>query len=101
MSSLSYWVCWVESLAIKITRFEDNIEVWQEARKLVNPVYEAINASETFARDFRLVGQIQDAAGSSKHNIAEGFDSETSPEFVRFLSVGKSLFHNVTLNPEP
>ena len=48
---------------MKITRFEDNIEVWQEARKLVNLVYDAINASETFARDFRLVGQIQDAAG--------------------------------------
>ena len=47
---------------MKITRFED-IEAWQEARKLVNLVYEAINASEIFARDFGLKGQIQDAAG--------------------------------------
>ena len=31
-----------ESLAVKITRFEDN-EAWQEARRLVNLVYEAIN----------------------------------------------------------
>jgi hypothetical protein len=30
----------------------EDIEVWQEARKLVNIVYEAINAGETFAGDF-------------------------------------------------
>jgi four helix bundle protein len=36
-----------------------------------------------------LKGQIQDAAGSSMHNIAEGFDSETNPEFVRFLRYAK------------
>ncbi len=42
-----------------------------------------------FARDFGLRGQIQDAAGSSMHNIAEGFDSETNPEFVRFLRYAK------------
>ena len=33
--------------------------------------------------------QIQDAAGSSMHNIAEGYDSETNPEFVRFLRYAK------------
>ncbi|MCJ7685304.1 MAG: four helix bundle protein [Desulfobacteraceae bacterium] len=33
--------------------------------------------------------QIQDAAGSSMHNIAEGFDSETNPEFIRFLRYAK------------
>jgi four helix bundle protein len=36
-----------------------------------------------------LKGQIQAAAGSSMHNIAEGFDSETNPEFVRFLRYAK------------
>ena len=41
------------------------------------------------ARDFGLKGQIQDAAGSSMHNIAEGFDSETIPEFVRFFRYAK------------
>jgi len=38
---------------------------------------------------FGLKGQIQDVAGSSMHNIAEGFDSETNPEFVRFLRYAK------------
>ena len=42
-----------------------------------------------FARDFGLKRQIQDAAGSSMHNIAEGFDSETNPEFIRFLRYAK------------
>jgi four helix bundle protein len=42
-----------------------------------------------FAQDFGLKGQIQNAAGSSMHNIAEGFDSETNMEFVRFLRYAK------------
>ena len=32
-----------------------------------------------FAKDYGLKKQIQDAAGSWMHNIAEGFDSETNP----------------------
>jgi len=52
---------------MKITRFED-IEAWQEARKLVNLVYDAINANEKFGKDFRLVNQIQGAAFSTMAN---------------------------------
>ncbi len=52
---------------MKITRFED-IEAWQEARKLVNLVYEAINRSQKFKKDYRLVNQIQDAAVSVMRN---------------------------------
>jgi four helix bundle protein len=36
-----------------------------------------------------LKRQIQDAAGSSMHNIAEGFDSERNPEFIRFSRYAK------------
>ena len=39
--------------------------------------------------DYGLKRQIQDAAGSSMHNIAEGFDSETNAEFIRFLRYAK------------
>jgi len=50
-----------------------------------------------FAKDYGLKrqtrlpdgGQVQDAAGSSMHNIAEGFDSETNAEFIRFLRYAK------------
>jgi len=72
---------------MKIERFED-IEAWQLARELSRKVY-TLTKKTKFAGDFGLKGQIQDAAGSSMHNIAEGFDSETNPEFVRFLRYAK------------
>ena len=46
---------------MKITRFED-IDAWQEARKLVKMVYEVICKNPEFSKDFRLVGQVQDAS---------------------------------------
>ena len=72
---------------MKIERFED-IEAWQLARELTRKVY-GLTKKHQFAHDFGLKRQIQDAAGSSMHNIAEGFDSETNPEFVRFLRYAK------------
>lgn len=67
--------------------FED-IEAWQLARELTRKVY-TLTRKGQFARDFGLRGQVQDAAGSSMHNIAEGFDSESNHEFVRFLRYAK------------
>jgi four helix bundle protein len=72
---------------MRIERFED-IEAWQLARELTHKVYD-LTKKVKFDRDFGLRGQIQEAAGSSMHNIAEGFDSETNPEFVRFLRYAK------------
>jgi len=72
---------------LRIERFED-IEAWQLARELTRKVYSLTKRPE-FARDYGLKGQIQEAAGSTMHNIAEGFDSESNPEFVRFLRYAK------------
>ena len=72
---------------MKIERFED-IEAWQLARELTRKVYKLTKNPE-FARDYGLKGQIQDAAGSTMHNTAEGFDSESNSEFVRFLRYSK------------
>ena len=72
---------------MKIEQFED-IEAWQLARELARKVYR-LTKNTRFAKDFGLKGQIQDAAGSSMHNIAEGFDSETNAEFIRFLRYAK------------
>jgi len=58
------------------------------ARELTRKVYE-LTKKPRFTRDFGLKRQVQDAAGSSMHNIAEGFDSETNPDFVRFLRYAK------------
>jgi four helix bundle protein len=72
---------------MKIERFED-IEAWQLARELTRKVYR-LTKKPGFANDYGLKRQIQDAAGSSMHNIAEGFDSETNAEFIRFLRYAK------------
>ena len=72
---------------MRIERFEE-IEAWQLARELTRKVY-VLTRKADFSHDFGLKGQIQNAAGSSMHNIAEGFDSETNPDFVRFLRYAK------------
>jgi four helix bundle protein len=72
---------------MKIERFEE-IKAWQLARELTRKIY-AFTSKDKVARDLRLKGQIQGAAGSAMHNIAEGFDSDTNAEFVRFLRYAK------------
>jgi len=68
---------------MKITRFED-IEGWQLGRELTRKIY-SITKSGEFAKDFGLRDQIRRASGSVMHNIAEGFDAGSNPEFIRFL----------------
>jgi four helix bundle protein len=68
---------------MKLTRFED-IESWQLARELTRNIY-AAGRGETFCRDFGLRDQISRASVSVMSNIAEGFNSGSRPEFIRFL----------------
>ncbi len=70
-----------------IERFED-LQSWQKARQLANAVYDVTERS-VFKNDLRLQKQIRDAAGSVMHNIAEGFDSGSDPEFIRFLKIAR------------
>ncbi len=72
---------------MKINRFED-IEAWQLARDLAIKVY-ALTKKIHFSKDYGLKNQIQNAAGSAMHNIAEGFDADSTPEFIRFLRYAK------------
>ena len=72
---------------MKTERFED-IEAWQMARELTREVYR-LTKKPSFSKDYGLKRQIQSAAGSAMHNIAEGFDAETNPEFIRFLRYAK------------
>ena len=70
-----------------IKNFEELI-AWQKSRELAGYVYE-LTRKDKFSRDFGLRDQIQRAASSVMHNIAEGFESGSDPEFVRFLKIAR------------
>lgn len=70
-----------------VTRFEE-IQAWQEARKLVKMVYQLTHTG-MLAKDFGLRDQLQRAAVSSMATIAEGFDCESKAEFARFLGIAR------------
>lgn len=72
---------------MKIGQFED-IKAWQEARVLTKMVYDFSDVG-TFARDYGLRDQIRRAAGSTMHNVAEGFDAGSDVEFIRFLKYAR------------
>ena len=79
-----------------IQRFED-LECWQEARKLVNLVYE-LTKNHSFRKDFELVRQVRRSAISSMANVAEGFHRNSTKDFLRFLdysrgSIAETLRH--------
>ena len=74
---------------MKLTKFED-LDAWQAARVLVKMVYEAIHANQKFAKDYRLVNQVQGAAVSAMSNIAEGFSRKSNKEFLQYLFISKS-----------
>jgi four helix bundle protein len=66
-----------------IERFED-IEAWKTARELVQQIYKITNQG-MFVKDYGLRDQIRRAAVSIMANIAEGFDSGSDREFIKFL----------------
>ena len=69
-------------------RFEE-MPVWQASRTLANLVYD-LTEQGPFARDFGLKNQIQRAAVSVMSNIAEGFESRTTAQFVEYLGRAKA-----------
>ncbi|HEY2980722.1 MAG TPA: four helix bundle protein [Anaerolineales bacterium] len=64
------------------------MKAWQKARESASNIY-ALTRNSKFSRDFGLRDQIQRAAGSVMHNIAEGFEAGHDPEFVRFLRIAR------------
>ena len=55
-------------------------------RRQVRPLCRRLEA----ARDFKLFGQIRDAARSAPRNIAEGFGRYKHKDFARFVRIGKA-----------
>ena len=71
-----------------IKQFED-IEAWQTARLLTRTIY-GLTRQRPWASDLGLRDQICRAAVSVMSNIAEGFESDDAPQFVRYLGYAKA-----------
>ncbi|HMR98965.1 MAG TPA: four helix bundle protein [Anaerolineales bacterium] len=71
-----------------ITHFEE-IEAWQTARELTKLIY-SFTEEAKFSRDFGLKDQIRRAGVSIMSNISEGFESQTQPQFIRYLGIAKA-----------
>lgn len=61
---------------------------WKEAREL-NLIVGNMIDSGRFKNNYRLINQIEGAAGSIMDNIAEGFDRGGNKEFMQFLYIAK------------
>ena len=72
---------------MSIERFED-IRAWQKARELTHLIY-MMTKESPFVKDVWLRDQIRSASGSIMANIAEGFDSRSNSEFLRFLGYAR------------
>ena len=73
----------------KFTRFEEIIS-WQKSRELNVEIYQITNSSVLFSKDHGLRDQIRRASVSISSNIAEGFERQTTKEFIRFLYIAKA-----------
>jgi len=71
-----------------VERFED-IRAWQTARELTRHIYE-LSKQEAFGRDYGLRDQMRRAAVSVMSNIAEGFESDSPPLFIKYLGYAKA-----------
>ena len=67
----------------------EEILSWQKARELNKSIYLVTN-KDTFKKDIDLSRQIRRASISISSNIAEGFERETTKEFIRFLYIAKA-----------
>ncbi|WP_336066418.1 four helix bundle protein [Mesoflavibacter sp. CH_XMU1404-2] len=73
----------------KFSSFEEIIS-WQKSRELNKDIYNITNKNSSFSKDFGLRDQIRRCSISISSNIAEGFERETTKEFIRFLYIAKA-----------
>ena len=66
----------------------EEIGAWQEGRKLKQAIRH-ICKRKNVERDFAFVDQITRSVRSISVNIAEGFESLTNPDFIKFLGYAK------------
>jgi four helix bundle protein len=70
------------------------LEVWIEARKLVNLLYDS---SKLFPKEelFGLTNQMRRAAVSIPSNIAEGCGRQTSKDTINFLHISRGSLYEL------
>lgn len=71
----------------KIEKFED-LEIWQIAKQIGVEAYR-VSDLEPLKSDFGLKDQFRRAAMSMSDNVAEGFEYNNNPDFIRFLIYAK------------
>ncbi|HJP64448.1 MAG TPA: four helix bundle protein [Mucilaginibacter sp.] len=71
----------------KIEKFEE-LEIWKIAIEIAVEIY-SICDNEPLKSDWGMKDQIRRAACSMSDNIAEGFEYNNNPDFIRFLNYAK------------
>jgi len=71
----------------KIEKFEE-LEIWKIAVAIAVEVY-LLCDTEPLKSDWGMKDQIRRAACSMSDNIAEGFEYNNNPDFIRFLNYAK------------
>ncbi|MGN6493496.1 MAG: four helix bundle protein [Agriterribacter sp.] len=64
---------------------------WQKAQDLAVEIYSSFKQ----INDYSFKGQICSAVVSVSNNIAEGFDSRSKKEFIRFLNISRNSCNEV------
>jgi len=71
----------------KFQKFED-LDIWKIAVSIAVEVYLLCDA-EPLKSDWGMKDQVRRAACSMSDNIAEGFEYNNNPDFIRFLNYAK------------
>lgn len=71
----------------KFQKLED-LDIWNLAVSIAVEVYSLCDA-EPLKSDWEMKNQIRRAACSMSDNIAEGFEYNNNPDFIRFLNYAK------------
>jgi len=71
----------------KVDRFED-LEIWKISNAIAVEVY-LLCDNEPLKSDWGMKDQIRRAACSMSDNVAEGFEYNNNPDFIRFLNYAK------------
>lgn len=64
------------------------MEVWKKAKDMAVKIY-SISNSKDFSHDFDLKNQMRRSAISISSNIAEGEESGSNPQSIRFFNIAK------------